>query len=177
MRTSRQLSAILVVTLAGLGCDRLQPTPAEAPAVASAPAPAPTPPPAVPDQPNRTGADLGVAQSAQYGRYLVDATGKSLYLLEKDADGTSTCHDACARAWPPLLASQGMPKALDPSLAQASIGTTPRNDGTTQVTFNGHPLYHYAQDQAAGQVNGQGVSDEYGEWHLVTPQGGAVDGG
>ena len=39
--------------------------------------------------------------SSEYGAYLVDGKGMSLYLFEPDERGRSTCHDACADAWPP----------------------------------------------------------------------------
>jgi predicted lipoprotein with Yx(FWY)xxD motif len=133
--------------------------------------PGPAAPAAVPDQPSQAGADLGVSNSADHGKYLVDATGKTLYVLEKDSKGASSCYDACSTQWPPLLAPEGTPKALDPSVKADAIVNIQRTDGTVQVTYQGHPLYHYAQDQAAGQINGQGVKDQFGEWYMVSPAG------
>jgi predicted lipoprotein with Yx(FWY)xxD motif len=136
------------------------------------------PPPATgePNPPATSGADLDLAESAEHGRYLVDATGKALYMLEKDSKGTSTCHDACATQWPPLLAQQGVPGTRDPSLDKGAVGVIQRNDGTQQVTFNGHPLYHYAKDTATGQINGAGREDQFGEWYLLGPDGNPVQG-
>jgi predicted lipoprotein with Yx(FWY)xxD motif len=128
----------------------------------------------VPDQPSTSGANLGVANSADHGKYLVDATGKTLYMLDKDPKGASACSDACATRWPPLLSPAGTPKALDPSMAAARIVNIQRADGGVQVTYNGHPLYHYAQDLAAGQINGQGARDEFGEWSMLSPDGGPI---
>ena len=133
--------------------------------------PGPAAPSAVPDQPSRTGADLGIANSADYGKYLVDATGKSLYVLQKDSKGASSCYDACSTKWPPLLSPGGTPKALDPSIQANAIVNIQRTDGNVQVTYQGHPLYHYVEDVSAGQLNGQGVKDQFGEWYLVTPAG------
>jgi predicted lipoprotein with Yx(FWY)xxD motif len=133
--------------------------------------PGPGAPNAVPDQPNQTGADLGIANSADHGKYLVDATGKTLYILQKDSKGASSCYDACSTKWPPLLAPQGTPKALDPAIQADAIVSIQRTDGNVQVTYHGHPLYHYAQDASAGQINGAGVKDEFGEWYLVAPSG------
>ena len=50
------------------------------------------------------------------------------------------------------------------------FGTTQRDDGTTQVTYNGHPLYYYSGDTAAGDVNGQGLN---GKWYIANPDGSA----
>jgi len=129
-------------------------------------APQPTPEPAVP-----TGSDLGVGDSADHGKYVVDGTGKTVYMLDKDNATTSTCHDACETEWPPLLAQNGTPKAMDPSLDDADISVIQRKDGTQQVAYAGHPLYHYAKDLAAGQLNGAGKSDEFGNWSALSPDG------
>ena len=161
------LLACASVALAAAGCRDVDRPPITVPAPA-APVPEPTPSPSVPDQPNQTGADLGVSKSAQHGDYLVDATGKALYTLDKDGKDTSTCHDACARAWPPLLGSQGAPRALE-GVAQAKIGTFARRDGMVQVTYDGRPLYHFEGDRAAGQLNGHGKTDEFGNWQLAKP--------
>jgi len=134
-----------------------------------------TVPDAVPDQPNQGGSDIGVANSAGHGKYLVDATGKTLYMLEKDDKGKSSCYDACSTRWPPLLSPQGTPKALDASVKGDAIVNIQRTDGTVQVTYQGHPLYHYAQDQAAGQINGQGIKDQFGEWYMLSPAGEPIE--
>lgn len=122
--------------------------------------------PAVP-----TGSDLGVGESADHGKYVVDGTGKTVYMLDKDNATTSTCQNACATEWPPLLAQNGTPKAMDPAIDDSAITVMQRNDGTQQVAYGGHPLYHYSRDTAAGQLNGAGKDDEYGHWSLVTPEG------
>ena len=53
------------------------------------------------------------------------------------------------------------------------LGTTKRTDGTTQVTYNSHPLYYFAGDKAAGDTNGQGTA---GIWFLLSPQGTRISG-
>jgi predicted lipoprotein with Yx(FWY)xxD motif len=55
------------------------------------------------------------------------------------------------------------------------LGTIQRRDGSTQVTYGGHPLYYYSKDQGRGDVTGQDVTDERGEWYLVSPAGQAVE--
>ncbi len=56
--------------------------------------------------------------------------------------------------WPALLTT-GAPKAGTGATA-SMLGTSPRTDGTTQVTYNGHPLYYFKGDKAAGDTSGQG---------------------
>ena len=63
---------------------------------------------------------------------------------------------------------------LGPTSA-ADLGTTKRPDGTTQVTYGGHPLYRYAGDTATGQTGGQGSKAFGGAWYVVSPSGKAID--
>jgi hypothetical protein len=58
----------------------------------------------------------------------------------------------------------------------AELGTTKRSDGSMQVTYNGHPLYYYEGDTAAGQTTGQGSNGFGAKWWLVTPSGSAITG-
>jgi len=103
------------------------------------------------------------------GEVLVDSEGMTLYLFTQDSGGTSACGDGCVDAWPPLLAD-GAPsggEGVDASL----LGTIERDDGSMQVTYNGHPLYTYAADSAPGDTTGQGVGDV---WFAVDAAGEAV---
>jgi predicted lipoprotein with Yx(FWY)xxD motif len=113
-------------------------------------------------------ATVETADSA-LGTILVDDAGLTLYLFMNDTDGTSTCYDDCEANWPPLTVD-GEPTAGEGADASL-LGTTERDDGSTQVTYAGQPLYRFAGDQAAGDVNGQGVGDV---WFAVTPEGEAA---
>jgi predicted lipoprotein with Yx(FWY)xxD motif len=102
------------------------------------------------------------------GSILVDAEGLSLYLFEADTDGTSTCYDDCAATWPPLIAD---PPTAGEGVDDSLLGTTEREDGEMQVTYDGHPLYFFASDQAPGDTNGQAVGEV---WYVVDAAGKAV---
>jgi predicted lipoprotein with Yx(FWY)xxD motif len=106
------------------------------------------------------------------GTYLADTKGRALYLFVADKSTKSTCYSACASIWPPLTA-HGTPKAGGGASASL-LGTTKRNDGGTEVTYKGHPLYYYAGDSRAGQTTGQGLNQFGAKWFLVTPGGNAV---
>jgi predicted lipoprotein with Yx(FWY)xxD motif len=112
------------------------------------------------------GAQVMVGQNTALGAYLVDSKGMTLYLYTKDTPNTSNCNGGCATAWPPLLTS-GAPVA-GAGVDASKLGTTTRADGTTQVTYNGWPLYYYAQDKAAGDTTGEGVGTV---WYVITPDG------
>ena len=112
------------------------------------------------------------AASTKLGMVLVDGSGRTLYLFEKDQPNQSTCAGACAAAWP-VDHSSGTPKAG--SGVQASLlGTINRSDNTTQVTYNDHPLYYYSGDSQAGQQNGQGLNNFGAAWFVVAPAGSKV---
>ena len=112
-------------------------------------------------------------RKGKLGRFIVDARGMTLYLFEKDKHGKSACSGACAKVWAPYETS-GKPIA-GPGLSRAKIGTTKRAGGATQVTYGGHPLYHYDDDHKAGQIEGEGSKAFGAEWYIVAPSGKKID--
>ncbi len=113
-----------------------------------------------------------VTQTASLGKYLVDQDGRTLYLFLNDTGTTSTCYDNCAKAWPPLVFTKQAMAGMN--VDEKLIGTTKRTDGTTQVTYNGHPLYYFAKDTKPGDTKGQGVNGAGNYWYVVSPTGDAV---
>ena len=113
--------------------------------------------------------------STGLGKVLVDARGRTLYLFEADKGTKSACDGACASIWPPLV-TKGKPTA-GAGVSASKLGTTKRSDGTTALTYNGHPLYTYAGDTAAGQTSGQGLDDYGAEWYVLAPTGDKIDNG
>jgi predicted lipoprotein with Yx(FWY)xxD motif len=108
------------------------------------------------------------------GKILVDSGGRTLYLFEKDRPNQSECSGACADGWP-VYHSGGSPKAGN-GVQASMLGTIKRSDDTTQVTYNGHPLYYFAGDSKAGQLRGQNLNAFGAEWYVVAPAGGKVEG-
>lgn len=107
------------------------------------------------------------------GNALVDAQGRALYLFEADKGDRSTCNGACASAWPPAAAT-GHPTA-GPGLVSSKLGTTKRSDGTTELTYNGHPLYRYVADMKPGDANGEGLNQFGAKWYLLGATGNKID--
>lgn len=108
---------------------------------------------------------VAVATDATAGPYLTGKGGLALYVFTNDTGPTSTCYDACATAWPPLLAEAGGTVSAAPTIG-GTFATTNRTDGTMQVTYNGAPLYYFQGDAKPGDVNGQGLN---GVWFLAAP--------
>src|SRR4051812_33604185 len=112
--------------------------------------------------------------STTLGKVLVDGNGRTLYLFEADKGTMSNCAGACASAWPPLTTS-GKPTA-GAGVVAAKLGTAKRADGTTGVTYDGHPLYTYAGDGAPGQTTGEGLTDYGAAWYALSAAGKSVVG-
>jgi predicted lipoprotein with Yx(FWY)xxD motif len=113
-------------------------------------------------------------RSTSLGTILVDAKGRTLYLFMKDKNAKSACAGACATAWPPLL-TKGQPKAAGHA-STSKLGTTKRSDGTTQVTYNRHPLYRFIQDKnTPGSVKGEGLKAFGAEWYVVGSGGSKIE--
>jgi predicted lipoprotein with Yx(FWY)xxD motif len=107
------------------------------------------------------------------GKALVDAQGRTLYLFEADKHDASTCNGACASIWPPATATGGT--VAGPGITASKIGTTKRSDGSSQLTYNGHPLYRYAADTSTGDVNGQGLNQFGAKWYVLNAGGAKID--
>lgn len=123
-------------------------------------------------QPATAGPGALATASSSLGNIVVDGKGMTVYVFDKDTpnSGKSACEGKCLAQWPAVTAASGAPEANG---ITGKLGTITRTDGTMQVTLNGLPLYRYAGDSAAGDVNGQGVA---GIWWAVSPAGAKISG-
>jgi predicted lipoprotein with Yx(FWY)xxD motif len=101
---------------------------------------------------------------------LTSASGFTLYSFAPDTSTTSTCNGTCAQTWPPVTGP------TTASGVTGTFGTIKRSDGSTQATFDGHPLYTFAGDTAPGQNKGNGLNVNGGLWHEITTSGTAPAG-
>jgi predicted lipoprotein with Yx(FWY)xxD motif len=100
---------------------------------------------------------------------LTNAQGFTLYWFAPDTSTTSNCNGSCATFWPPVKGP-----ATAGSGVTGKLGTITRADGSTQATYDGHPLYTYKGDTAPGQDKGNGLNLSGGLWHDVTASGAAA---
>ncbi|NXY98928.1 hypothetical protein HYE82_32020 [Streptomyces sp. BR123] len=115
----------------------------------------------------KAGGQLAIAQNEQLGQVLNDSAGFTLYRFDKDTPKPpkSNCDGDCAKAWPPVPAGDvTAASGMDASV----LGEVTRSDGSKQLTVGGWPVYRYAKDTKAGDVNGQGVG---GTWFALAPDG------
>lgn len=99
----------------------------------------------------------------------------TVYMFMADHGTKSSCYGACASAWPPVTVS-GAPK-VEGAAMKSKLGTTKRSDGTTQLTYAGHPLYYYTPDTSESDITGQGVTSFGAPWYVLSPAGTVITKG
>ena len=112
-----------------------------------------------------------VVKTAKIGSVtvLTNAQGRTLYWFVPDTSTKSNCNGSCTTFWPPLKGP-----VTAGSGVTGTLGTITRSDGSTQATYNGHPLYTFIADTAAGQAKGDGLNANGGVWHEMTVSGAAA---
>ena len=116
-----------------------------------------------------TGDAVVALATTSLGEVAVGQGGLTVYGFTPDTGGVPTCYDDCAAAWPPVLVDADADLSVGEGLDAAMFSTVARDDtDQLQVVFGDWPLYTFAGDQAAGDVNGQGVNDV---WFVVTGDG------
>ena len=125
----------------------------------------PPPPPPPPS------ASVKLASAQQYGSYLVDGNGRTLYLFARDLPagggnaavsncaGSSADTTSCVYFWPIFHAANNMVQGIDAN----DLGEITRTDGLKQSTYKGWPLYYFVNDTKAGDINGETIAG----WFVV----------
>jgi predicted lipoprotein with Yx(FWY)xxD motif len=109
-------------------------------------------------------------QDSPVGPILATGEGATLYDFVPDTPTHSACLNVgCVFQWPPLLVSNAT--QVGPGVTRSFVGTLKRPDGSTQLSYNGHPLYLYIRDTKAGEVTGQAVDQGGGLWYVLSPSG------
>lgn len=173
MRRTVMLVPIMAAVLTGCGSETEQDDAdaAEDPATADTPTSEATDPsPSASDETPRSGTVVTTA-SSEFGTMLFDKSGQAIYLFDKETSDRPRCYRDCADAWPPVL-TDGEPRAAERA-KQHLLGTTERRDGTTQITYAGHPLYFYAHE-GKHEVLCHDVEEYGGVWLVVQPDGDAA---
>jgi predicted lipoprotein with Yx(FWY)xxD motif len=136
----------------------------------SSPASAPSTPASssAPSSAPSSAASATALKTAQIGgaTVLTNAKGFTLYSFVPDTATKSNCNGACASFWPPVKGPATAGAGVTGKLA-----TITRADGSTQATYDGHPLYTYIADTAPGQAKGNGLNLSGGVWHEVPASG------
>jgi predicted lipoprotein with Yx(FWY)xxD motif len=142
------VGAVSVLTLTACGSSSSAPQTAAAPGTSS------------------SAAGLHLA-STSLGRVVVDAQGRTVYLLTADTHDHATCDAGCQQYWPPV--ASGRAAGLS-----AKVGTTALPGGGTTATVAGWPVYTYVGDHQPGDVSGEGVRTFGGTWYALSAAGTPV---
>ena len=118
-------------------------------------------------RPRNSGTAIRLRRS-QFGKVLFDGADQAIYLFDKERSSRSRCYGQCAREWPPVL-TDGRPRA-GRGIDRRLLGTTKRKGGSTQVTYNGHPLYTYAHE-GRDEVRCHDVPGFGGTWYALDRRG------
>ena len=113
-----------------------------------------------------SGATVEAKPVGSVGTVLVaGSNGMTVYTFAKDVkdSGKSACNTGCIDKWPALTVSAGTTPTAGSGVT-GKLATITRDDGSTQVTYNGLPLYFFANDHAPGDANGV-----YTNWAAVKP--------
>ena len=127
---------------------------------------APAAPAASSGQPSSSSAQVLKTTTIKGVAVVTNAKGFTLYWFAPDTPTKSVCNGSCAAYWPPVLGAQ----KAGPGVT-GTLGTIKRADGSTQATYDGHPLYTYIGDSGPGQANGNNIDLNGGFWYEVKVTG------
>jgi predicted lipoprotein with Yx(FWY)xxD motif len=123
--------------------------------------------------PTTDDADTLTVQHSPAGPILATGTGYTLYDFGPDTSSQSACVNVgCVYQWPPLVVSGTV--LVGPGVDRALLATLKRPGGSTQLSYNGHPLYTYIRDVKPGLVTGQGIDQDGGPWYVLGPAGNEI---
>ena len=159
-RLALTLAGTALAVLALTGCTAPTPTPTDS---SSSPAAEET------EAPPAATTELALGDTA-LGQIVVDGQGLTVYYFDNDTanSGVSACTGGCLSNWPIVTSATDSPVVEG---VTGTVGTIPTPEGGFQITINGLPIYLYAGDAAAGDVNGQGAG---GVWWVVAPNGDKI---
>ena len=107
-------------------------------------------------------------ETTDLGTFLTGREGLTTYVFGADTTpGVSVCEGDCLAAWPPVTVPPGNTVAAGEGVTGV-LGQITGTDGSTQVTYDGHPLYYWQGDTEAGQTSGNGVN---GIWWVADVSG------
>ncbi len=107
---------------------------------------------------------------ASVGDIYTNDDGGALYTRFTDEPGVITCTLTCAQSWPPLTTS-----VTDEGIS-GNFDVIAREDGTSQWTLLGYPLYSFSGDAAPDDVSGDGVDNQWALARPIPTTSAAIDG-
>jgi predicted lipoprotein with Yx(FWY)xxD motif len=111
-----------------------------------------------------------ILEHSPVGEILATGGGFTVYDFLPDTPHHSACtNDGCVFQWPPLVVNG--PIRVGKGVNRALVGTLKRPDGSTQISYGGHPLYTYNLDVQPGLITGQAIDQDGGPWYVISAKG------
>ena len=101
---------------------------------------------------------------------VVNARGRTLYVLSPETTRHLLCTGSCLSVWLPVNTGKST-KLKAGGGVKGKLGRFSRGGGSYQVTLRGAPLYTYIGDSAAGTATGIGLRTNGGTWRTLKPAG------
>lgn len=116
--------------------------------------------------------ELYAVQTGSLGVVVTDGSGRLLYGSDQDGNDppASRCTGECTQEWLPLV----VPTGEEPDLLGVTpdkVGRLARDDGSSQLTLGGWPVYVNKDDDGALK---SAAPDAHGAWFVMTPEGQKV---
>src|SRR5262249_23428253 len=114
---------------------------------------------------------MRLGMSPRFGNYLVDGSGRTLYLFALDlpagggnpavsnCTGSASDTSSCIYLWPIFHADTVNVQGISAD----DVGEFTRSDGMNQTTYKGFPLYYFRPDANPGAIGGEAIPD----WFVV----------
>jgi predicted lipoprotein with Yx(FWY)xxD motif len=112
--------------------------------------------------------------NAKLGRIVVDAHGRTIYVLSPETARHLLCKTReCFEVWPPLTVPSRKTMLKAGAGVRGRLAILRRSNGMLQLTLNGMPLYHFSGDGRKGEAKGQHIHSFGGVWHVIRARHGA----
>jgi predicted lipoprotein with Yx(FWY)xxD motif len=97
--------------------------------------------------------------------FTAPTSGHTVYILSGDTPTSLECTVAsgCTGVWPPIAPPAGV------ALSTGFTAFARPDNGAMQLAYQGHPLYTFSGDSAAGMTNGNGLVSFGGTWSISRP--------
>ena len=105
---------------------------------------------ALPQAPNGAAQPASGSRVAHHASVLTTSQGQTLYVHGADGLNRASCRNECAQHFAPYIPMTGAQNGRQYAFFM-------RDDGVTQWSLQGQPLYVYKGDLAPGQRNGEGL--------------------
>lgn len=108
-------------------------------------------------------------KKSKLGEIVAGQADRTLYSFKTDDGKPPDCRGECAWQWLPVVMGKGV--RVEGDIDRSKVGVVHFSDRADQLTYGGHPLYFFSEDDGAKSVAGQGKSAFGADWFVVGADG------